>query len=241
MCYHYSLTKTKIDLEERFDATLEYEWLTQYHVTGFTDQKMPVITADRPKAIQALHWGLIPSWVKSREQANEIKLKGSTLNAKSETAFELPSFRESVERRRCLVLADGFFEWRQDPNDKIPHYISLQNKQAFAMAGIFDSWRDAGTGEEITAFSILTCEANPFMKKIHNTKMRMPVILPKAAEQQWLNPALDKTELQNLFLPYPESELQAWTISKLITSRTENSNDPKVLEKADYAVQGSLF
>lgn len=241
MCYHYSLIKEAIDLQERFDASLEYEWLSQYHVTGFSNIKMPVITPDRPKTIQPFHWGLIPSWVKSSEQANEITSKGSTLNAKSETAFDLPSFRDSIERRRCLVLADGFFEWRQDPNDKVPHYISLKNGEAFAMAGIYDSWADRGTGELRNAFSILTCEANPFMKKIHNVKMRMPVMLPKDLERQWLDPLLSKEAIQSMLLAYPEEKMQAWTISKRISSRTENSNDAKVLERVEYSVQGSLF
>jgi putative SOS response-associated peptidase YedK len=242
MCYHYSLIKTPTDLQERFDAALEeYEYISQYHVTGFSNVKMPVITAEHPKLIQPFHWGLIPSWVKSGEQAKEITSKGSTLNAKSETAFDLPSFRDSIERRRCLVLADGFFEWRQDPNDKIPHYISLKNQEAFAMAGIFDSWTDRGTGEERSAFSILTCEANPFMKKIHNVKMRMPVILPKEQEREWLNPRLSKEAIQSMCLAYPEEKMQAWTISKLISSRSENSNDAKVLERVEYTVQGSLF
>ncbi len=241
MCYHYSLTKEKIELEERFDATLEYEWLSQYHVTGFSDQKMPVITLEQPKKIQAFHWGLVPSWVKSKAQANELKLKGTTLNARSETSFDLPSFKTSVQSMRCLVLADGFFEWRQDNNDKVPHYISLKERAAFAMAGIYDTWTDKETGEAFNSFSILTCEANPFMKKIHNVKMRMPIILPKASEKKWLQEGLSKEETEAFFLPYPEEQMQAWTISKLITSRDQSSNTPKVLEKFAYAEQGSLF
>ena len=202
---------------------------------------MPVITAAHPAKMQAFHWGLIPSWVKDREQAKEIKLKGSTLNAKSETAFELPSFKESIANRRCLVPANGFFEWRQDTYDKVPHFISLRNSETFAMAGIYDSWIDRESGKEVKSFSILTCEANPMMKKIHNIKMRMPVILPKAMEQQWLRADLSQTEIQKLLLAYPEEQMQAWTISKLISSRETDTNTPEVLKKVDYAQQGSLF
>lgn len=241
MCYHYSLFKEKIDLQERFDATLEYEWVTQYHVGGFDYKQMPVITAARPKVIQPFHWGLIPSWIKDREQLTEMRAKGSTLNAKSETVFELPSFRDSISLRRCLVPADGFFEWRQDTYDKIPHYISLKSSETFAMAGIYDSWIDRESGEEIKSFSILTCEANSFMKKIHNVKMRMPVILPKEAEQQWLRQDLTPQEIQKLLVSFPEEQMQAWTISKLISSRNEDANSPKVLEKFEYVQQGSLF
>jgi putative SOS response-associated peptidase YedK len=241
MCYHYSLFKEKIDLQEQFDATLEYEWITQYHVGGFDNKKMPVITAQQPKSIQALHWGLIPAWVKDRAQMQAIKVKGSTLNAKSETAFELPSFKDSINKRRCLVPANGFFEWRQDTYDKVPHFISLKNRDTFAMAGIYDSWTNRETGEVIKSFSILTCEANPFMKKIHNIKMRMPVILPKEFEKQWLQQDLPQTEIQKLLLAYPEEKMQAWTISKLISSKEVETNTPKVLEKVDYAQQGSLF
>lgn len=241
MCYHYSLTKEKVDLEERFDATLEYEWLTQYHVTGFSGQKMPVITAEAPLSIKEMSWGLIPNWVKSNDQAREIRTKGSTLNAKSETAFELPSFRGSIEKKRCLVLADGFFEWMEQKKEKIPHYISLKNRDAFAMAGIYDCWTDRETGEEINSFSILTCDANPLMARIHNVKKRMPLILPKTQERNWLKPDLSKQEIQSLFLPYSEENMQAWTISRMITARNTDTNVPKIIEKVDYIEPLTLF
>lgn len=241
MCYHYSLIKEKVDLEERFDATLEYEWLSQYHVTGFSDQKMPVITAEASSSIKAMSWGLIPNWVKSKDQMKEIRTKGSTLNAKSETAFDLPSFRNSIETKRCLVLADGFFEWMDQRKEKIPHYISLKDREAFAMAGIYDRWIDRETGEEINSFSILTCEANPLMARIHNVKKRMPVILPKQSEKKWLNQDLSKQDIQSLCAQYPEEGMQAWTISKMITARNGDTNVPKIIEKVDYIEPLTLF
>jgi putative SOS response-associated peptidase YedK len=231
MCYHYSLTKEKVDLEERFDATLEYEWVTQYHVSGFSGKQLPIITTDNPKIIQPVSWGLIPFWVKTNQQAKELRLQ--TLNAMSETVFDKPSFRGSIGKKRCLVLADGIFEWQTNGKEKTPHYISLKNHEAFAMAGIYDTWIDKETGEEIKTYSILTCDANPLMEKIHNTKKRMPVILPREVEKHWLDVNLKKEEIQSLMTQYPEDNMQAWTISKLITSRTENSNVPEVLQKLE--------
>ena len=155
-------------LEKRFAAAFDYEYVNQYHVNGFNFKKLPVICSDNSHTIQGVHWGLIPFWVKDSKQAQDLRSK--TLNAKSETAFDLPSFRGSISKKRCLVLADGFFEWMDEKKEKIPHFISLKEQRAFVMAGIYDSWLDKEICEIIKSFSILTCDANPLMAKIHNSK-----------------------------------------------------------------------
>ncbi|HVD99840.1 MAG TPA: SOS response-associated peptidase [Cytophagaceae bacterium] len=239
MCYHYALIVEKIELEERYDATLEYEWVSQYHVGGFEHSAMPVITCERPKTFSRARWGLIPGWTKSREQAKEIAV--STLNAKSETVFEKASFKNSIQHKRCLVPASGFFEWKHVAKDKIPHYISLRNEKVFSFAGLYDSWIDKETGEEMQTFSILTAAANPMMEEIHNVKKRMPVILSKEAEQKWIQPTLSHEEINALLSPFPQAAMQAWTVSKLVNSEMNISNVPAVLNRQEYYESGQLF
>jgi len=208
------------------------EWQPVYHADAFTFLKMPVITMDAPSKVQLFHWGLIPHWVKNAEDAN--KLKAQTLNARSETVFEKPSFRTAINRQRCLIPTDGFFEWMDQGGKKYPHHIYLSSHRIFCFAGIYSTWTDKTTGELISTFSILTTEANPMMARIHNLKKRMPVILNPESYEVWLDNALSVAKMQTLMRPYSSEDMQAHTISKLITSRRENSNVPAVTEPFSY-------
>jgi len=194
---------------------------------------MPVISNEKPDRLQLFHWGLIPRWVKSKEDA--LKFRSRTLNARSETVFEKPSFRNAIKTNRCLIPANGFYEWMHYNGKKYPHFIYLQNKNIFSMAGIWEQWVDKQTGEIYKTYSILTTEANPLMAKIHNSKERMPVILPPKNETDWLNNGLSKEDIQSMTVPYETDKMTAHTISKLITSRTENSNVPDVQKQYEYA------
>ncbi len=236
MCFHYSLTKKALEIENRFGAKFNYNFESQYHVHGFNHQGMPVITNENKGLIQSFNWGLVPSWVKDIDQAKEMRIK--TLNARSETAFELPSFKSSIRSKRCLVPADGFYEWMHLNKLTYPHYIGIKNNDLFAFAGIWESWTEKLTGIQRNTFSILTCEANPMMAKIHNTKKRMPVILKKDYEMDWLNTNLIIGDVKALMAPYEDREMSAYTISRLITARGENSNVPAVLEKLEYPEMG---
>jgi putative SOS response-associated peptidase YedK len=193
---------------------------------------MPVITQADPKYVQLFNWGLIPSWIKTKIDAD--KLKAQTLNARSETAFEKPSFRSGIKYNRCLIPADGFFEWREVDKKKYPHFIFMKNQELFCFGGIYADWTDRFTGELIQSFSILTTDANPMMEKIHNSKKRMPVIIPSNGYAHWLDNNLMPKDIQQFFKPFSESEMKCHTISKLITSRVENSNVPEVLEPCNY-------
>jgi len=226
MCFHYALTKEKAEIEIQLGVTWDDEWKPVYHADGFTFLQMPVITQKEPGHIQFFNWGLIPHWVKTKADAE--KLRTQTLNARSETVFERPSFRSYIPNNRCLIPADGFFEWMDFQKKKYPHLVQMQNRQLFCFAGICSSWTDKETGEHINTFSILTTDANPMLAKIHNIKKRMPVIIPPQLYQKWLAPDLTKEEISSFFVPYPEKEMRNHTISKLITSRTENSNVPEV-------------
>jgi len=233
MCFHYSITQKMATIEDKLRVHWEgQEWQPVYHASGFSFLQMPVITQADPKYVQLFNWGLIPSWVKTKIDAD--KLKAQTLNARSETAFEKPSFRSGIKYNRCLIPADGFFEWREVDKKKYPHFIFMKNKEMFCFGGIYANWTDRFTGELIQSFSILTTDANPMMEKIHNSKKRMPVIIPSNEYAHWLDNNLIPKDIQQFFKPFSDSEMAYHTISKHITSRVDNSNVPEVLEPCEY-------
>jgi putative SOS response-associated peptidase YedK len=156
------------------------------------------------------------------------------MNARAESIFEKPSFRSAAEQRHCLVLTDGFFEWQEYEGKNYPYYIRLKNHEPFAMAGLWESWTDSKTAELLKTYTVITTKANPLMEQIHNKKKRMPVILPKDHERDWIAPSLDKSTAEALLVPYDESLMEAFTISRLITSRQRNPNAPEVLEPFTY-------
>lgn len=162
--------------------------------------------------LDLMRWGLIPSWAK------EESIGSRMINARAETLAEKPSFKRLLHSRRCLIVADGFYEWAQEASSKAktPMYITLKNQEPFAFAGLWDSWRNP-QGEYIRTCTIITTEPNELMQSIHN---RMPAILPLAAREEWLNPSLhDPQNLLPLLAPYNADEMQARPVSRLV-------NDP---------------
>ncbi len=233
MCFHYSLIKERaeIALQLNVDWDDDSVWQPTYHANGFTFPNMPIITQASPKKIQIFNWGLIPAWIKGEDAAKEIKLQ--TLNARSETVYEKPSFKNSIINQRCLVIADGFYEWLEHQKIKYPHYIYLKNKPLFCFAGIYSSWENNG-GKTINSFSILTTTANSIMERIHFTKKRMPVILKKEDYHKWLTPNTSENNLQNLLHPFADKDMDFHTIGKLIGSKTEKTNCEKVITTVIY-------
>lgn len=234
MCYNISLTKNIDRIEYRFNAKFEYPELFKpiYHSSAFAIPVHPVITTENHTLIQFFQWGLIPFWVKDKQSADKLRLR--TLNARAETIHEKPAFRLSIKDKRCLILVDGFYEWREVDKRKYPYYIRLANDNAFALAGIWDTWNDNQTGHEVSTFSIITTQANPLMEMIHNTRKRMPVILKQEDERQWLNNNLDAEGINALLKPYDENEMEAYTVSKLISSRKTNTNVPEIIKQYQY-------
>ena len=215
------------NLENRYNAPVAAAtvWNPVHHASGFTFPLMPVVLAAPNPEIRLFRWGLIPSWTSSPEEAG--KIRAMTLNARSESAFEKPSYRKSILSRRCLVPADGFYEWQEVNGKRIPWYIRLRNQEIFSFAGLWDSWEES-PGQTVFTYSILTTDANPRMAEIHNTKKRMPLILPPGEEGRWMDPSLSADEIRNIMSPYPAEEMETWTIGKLITTRGANTNSPEV-------------
>ncbi len=232
MCFHYTLTLERTEVALQLHADWDDDFEPVFHADGFAHPPMPVITMEEPGKIQLFHWGLIPSWVKSKEDAD--KLSNQTLNARAETIFEKPSFRNSISNQCCLVIADGFFEWMDFQKKKYPHHIFIGDHELFCFAGIYSHWTDKETGEHISSFSIISTDANPMMERIHNLKKRMPVIIPKNRYHDWLKKGLSKEEIKSFLNPFPDIEMKNHTISKLITSRSQSSNVPEVIEEFIY-------
>lgn len=231
MCVFLSLRLNKAQIKKQFDLRGVEEELfgPNFVQSAFEFQTWPVIACDQPKTLQLMNWGLIPRWVK--EEANALKIRSNTVNARVETAHEKPSFRESLKKRRCLILADGFYEFRELSKAKYPYFIQLKGARAFALAGLYDEWANPVTGELLRTFALLTTEANSLMQKIHNRKKRMPVILPAGSENSWLDFTLKATEVAN---PFPDEKMEAWTVSRILTSRTEERNVPEACKPFDY-------
>jgi len=221
MCFNISIAKQKKTLEKRFKADFQegIQFEPNYFLSAFAKPFVPVITNDKPKEIQLFKWGLIPHWVRSEEQAKDISTK--TFNARVETAKEKPSFRDAMKSKHCLVLADGFFEWKTEGKNKIPHYIYQEDIQSFAFAGIWNEWINKESGEIHNTFSILTQEANPFMTNIHNTKKRQPIILNEEIEQDWLNSSSDSRLIEEVGF---NTELQAHIIDKYFRTMGNSRN-----------------
>ncbi len=163
-----------------FEDEDEYE--PSSYLNGFDHPYCPVITNESPNNIQLFQWGLIPSWAKDK------KIQNSTLNAKVETLEEKPSFRDSISKR-CLVLVDGFYEWKWldgKGKSKEKHLITVSDSKVFAFAGLWNTCKDPITGLSINSYTIITTEANELMSEIHNSAKRMPMVLAKGYEKDWL-------------------------------------------------------
>lgn len=172
-------------LENRFGAKIKdrTQFATAEKYSGFEHPNTPVIIDSERGYIQHFYWGLIPQW------ANNDDIKNYTLNARIESLKDKPSFKDSVNKR-CLVITSGFYEWQWEDKKgkkKTPYFITTSDDEPFAFAGIYSNWLDKSTGEIIKTYSIVTTAANELMRKIHNSKQRMPVILNRGNEQEWLN------------------------------------------------------
>jgi putative SOS response-associated peptidase YedK len=234
MCFSIALSKKAQQYRNRLLNTLSQTdaFESNYFINAFSFPKHPVITSENPEEINTFQWGLIPHWTKTKTDA--LKLRQYNLNARSETIFEKSSFKKSIQNKRCLVPVSGFFEWRSYSGKKYPYYIYLKQEDIFMLGGIYDNWVDKETGEIFNTFSILTTQANPMMSVIHNTKLRMPVILPPEKEMEWLNNNLTQEDINLNFIPFSEERMQAHTVSKLISSRKENPNTPEAIQPFLY-------
>jgi putative SOS response-associated peptidase YedK len=213
MCGRFSFSPKEILIEERFDIEIE-EGLYAPRYNCAPSQNLAVLSNMEPGKLSYFRWGLIPFWAKDMSIGNKM------INARAESLLEKPSFRHPFRQRRCLVLSDGFFEWKRESAGGrrsavggVPYRIVLKGGDLFAMAGIWDVWKDAA-GNHIQSFAIITTAPNELMQQIHD---RMPVILPRRFEKEWLTN--DNTaDLVKLLQPYPQEEMEAYPVASLVNS-----------------------
>jgi putative SOS response-associated peptidase YedK len=241
MCYHKQDKALKGSLEAHYDALLrDIDYVPTYYENAFDFKESPVLTLERPKELLMYRWGLIPWWTKSVEDG--VRLRTQTLNCISEEMYEKSSFRDSAkENKRCLIPCTGFFEWRWDnvekPKNKIPYFIHSKEQEIFSIGGLYSTWRDKKSNEEMLTYTVLTTKANPFMSKIHNSKLRQPVLIKKEFERDWLNPNLTEADVLALCGSMPADFLVAHTISKSISGNkltTDQKNNPAITEEVKY-------
>lgn len=209
MCGRFSLTADTRKLTESFaEFTPPKELAPRYNIAP--TQPVAVVANTGQNKVDFFVWGLIPGWAKDPTIGNRM------INARSETLAEKPSFRAAYRRRRCLVLADGFYEWRKNSDkSKTPMYIQLESREPFAFAGLWEQWFTPDGGEVLSC-TVITTEPNALMRTIHN---RMPVILPRNAYAQWLDPNEQAPErLQPLLTPFPAEEMTAYPVSTFVNN-----------------------
>lgn len=218
MCVRYSLAKSKDELESRFGAEMLEPFRPRYNIAPA--QLVPVITSDSPGGFSHFYWGITPQFAKNKP----VSLK--FINAGSETITETASFRNSFKKKRCLIPADGFYEWKRvGKKTQVPYRFTLLDESLFAFAGIWDEYETAEGDVEHT-FVILTTSSNGLLADISE---RMPVILPKSGEAKWLDPFATEQELKDLLIPYQEDQMLSYTVSPMVNQVSNDS--PFVIKK----------
>lgn len=221
MCGRFTLTQSAKGLAEHFLLDEEFPLVPGYNIAP--TQPVPVIRAGKTtkREFDYLYWGLIPSWSK------DPTIGARMINARSETVAEKPSFRTAFKRRRCLIAADGFYEWQQSSPKKTgakkqPFYFQLQEHQPFGFAGLWEYWHSPDGGE-IESCVILTTAANEQMQPIHD---RMPVILSPDDYDLWLDPAVQSPDrLFPLLSPYPAEQMRHYPVSTQVNNPGHDSPD----------------
>jgi len=222
MCGRFTLTKNKDEIAERFEIHIDPAMFSKTY-NAAPSQTLPIITNTAPEQASFHKWGLIPHWAKDETIGNKL------INARSETLTEKPSFRHAAEKRRCLVITDGFYEWQRSGGEKQPYRITLADESLFTFAGLWESW-SAPNGRDVRTFTIITTEPNGLMKPIHK---RMPVMLTPENERVWISDE-PLEEVLHLLKPYDEKEMNAYPVSSRVNS--PKNNDISILNIAQQTI-----
>lgn len=207
-------------LQEIKEKLIPYTHLPLFHASGFSHPKLLIYTHRSPYFPELAHWGLVPQWIRDREQLEDFW--NHTLNARGETLFERPSFREAAKGHRCVLYIDGFYEHHHYKSKTYPYYIFLKSGDPMAVGGLWSEWTDRATGEILNTFSIVTTEGNALLAKIHNNPKlkgpRMPLILSTEQEDSWIGKEellFDQKDLEPYIQSFPDILLDCYTVPKL--------------------------
>lgn len=219
MCGRFSLFANFGEIEERFgQATFNADDYEESYNIAPSQMVLTVINDGSKNRLGFLKWGLIPPWAK------EEKVGYKMINARSETVHEKSSFRNALKNKRCLIVADSFYEWKRTDERKVPMRIKMKNDELFAMAGLWECW-ETPNGKLVHTCTILTTESNDLMSTIHD---RMPVILKQQDEYNWLNPTVKNgDDLKRYMVPLEDGLLEAYEVSEKVNS--PKNNDPELI------------
>jgi putative SOS response-associated peptidase YedK len=212
----YSICANAEQIASRYSVDVPTAFHPQYNAAP--SQLLPVITNTGPQGVSFFYWGLAPGWAGNKPISEKV------IHVQAEAIPEKPVYRKMLAERRCLIPADGFYEWKKvGKKTAIPYRFTLQSKGLFSIAGLWEEYEDE-QGEEFHTFSMITCAANDLVSLAHE---RMPVIFAKEKEQLWLSPSLSAPELLSLLKPYEAARMDAYTVSPRIN--LPNANDPSLI------------
>jgi putative SOS response-associated peptidase YedK len=217
MCGRFSATFSFREIKARWNLYGNLEFAPRYNIAP--SQPVPVIVeGERANEAKLMKWGLVPSWAPDPSIGNRL------INARAETLLEKSSFKRLVAERRCIIPADGFYEWRRERQRTVPVWIHLKNKEPFAFAGLWDAWQDFDSGTILNTFTIITTEPNDLLRPIHN---RMPVIYDCEMSQQWLAhvDASSQMALSAALKPYRSELMEAWEVSTFVNTPENDSEE----------------
>jgi putative SOS response-associated peptidase YedK len=229
MCGRFALKTPPADIARRFGLDAAPSWTPRYNIAP--SLAIPLVRAARRGGRECVlaRWGLTPAW------SSQAQASFNTINARAETLAFKPAFKAAFRQRRCLICADGFYEWPHGDASKQPYFISLSSGEPFAFAGLWERWERAG--ESLESCAIIVTQANALMQPIH---ARMPVILAPEDYARWLDPSIqDPANLQPLLQPYPADAMQAWRVGAAVNqTRNEGAG---LIEAAPAPRQLELF
>jgi putative SOS response-associated peptidase YedK len=220
MCGRFALATEKNILDMLYDLEIRtgFNLVPRYNIAP--SQQVPVVRlspVDGRRELALLKWGLVPFW------ADDPTIGSKMINARAETVADKPSFRDAFKKRRALVPASGFYEWKKTDSSKQPYYITTKGNRPFSLAGLWETWNKGS--ETLETFTILTTDPNPLVAELHN---RMPVIIPQEGYKLWLAPAADPAALKSMLAPYPKGELQFYPVSPLVNN--PSNDNPGLIE-----------
>ncbi len=223
MCGRYVLTAPGDVLAELFALPTPLELAARYNIAP--TQAVPIVRLSDSGAreLAFAQWGLVPHWAKERAIGHRL------INARAETLAEKPSFRDAFKRRRCLIPADGFFEWQKVDGGKQPHLLRLRGGAPFGFAGLWSAWKDRESGETLETCAIITTRPNEVVAAVHD---RMPVILPPDRHASWIDTSItDSARLSELLAPYPADQMEAFQVSRRVNN--PRVDEPSLIEPAE--------
>ncbi|ANB58338.1 hypothetical protein GFC29_1306 [Anoxybacillus sp. B7M1] len=207
MCGRFSLAADIEQLQALFHFVFPEPLSPRFNIAP-SQAVLTVVEENGMRIGKMMRWGLVPAW------ANDPKIGWKMINARGETVDEKASFRQALKRRRCLILADGFYEWKKEGTNKIPYRFTLRNGEPFAFAGLWEKWDKQGTA--LYTCTIITTEANELVSPIHE---RMPVILPPEQHEAWLDAKLEDTDyVKSLLKPYAAAKMSMYEVASIVNS-----------------------